>query len=338
MVSKPFEPPKEVKRTKFLEFLMSFGVLFIGILLFAYFSLKEPEFCTSSNILTILRQASVIGLISLALMITVIIGDYDISVAVNTNFCAVVIVLLIMNNVSLIPALLLGVLCSVLVSFFNCFAVVSIGLPSFVATIAVKFFLEGVCRGLTGGKQVYPLEFPAGFHVFGRGMIAGVIPVQVVIFLCCTVLLSYFIQKNRYGRYITAMGESEETCYHVGINVKKVRYLAYLLSGLLIGVAGIITASMYSVASVGTTDGYLTPVLIATFLGASFLRGDQMPLSNPRGTALSAVILAIMTNGFTMMGFAFYFKQIVQGGVLVLTVITIRLLMNRRRRIEEKRL
>ncbi|HBG16336.1 MAG TPA: hypothetical protein DDW93_06105, partial [Firmicutes bacterium] len=113
-----------------------------------------------------------------------------------------------------------------------------------------------------------------------------------------------------------------------------VRFIAYLISGILIGLAGIITASMYSVASVGTTDGYATPILIATFLGASFLRGDQLPLPNPKGTALSAVILAILANGLTMLGVPFYSKQIIQGGVLVFTVIAVSILMNRRRAIE----
>ena len=334
MVSKPVESLKEVKSTKIIEFLMSYGVLFIGVILFSFFALRQPEFATLPNILTILRQASIIGLISMALMITIIVGDYDISVTLNTNFCAIVIILLIMNNVNLYLALLIGVLCSVFVSLFNCLAVVAIGLPSFVATIAVKFTLEGICRGLTRGQQLYPRVFPDGFHFFGRGMIFGIIPVQVAIFLVCTAVLAYFFQKTRHGRYIAALGESEETSYHVGINVKKVRYIAYVISGLLLGIAGIITASMYSVAVVGTTDGYLTPVLISAFLGASFLRGGQMPLSNPRGTALSAVILATMTNGFTMLGLPFYFRQIVQGGVLVFTVITIRLLTNRRRRIE----
>ncbi|HBT15922.1 MAG TPA: hypothetical protein DEB05_03085 [Firmicutes bacterium] len=334
MVSKLVETPKESKSARPIELLMSYGVLLIGILLFVYFSARQPMFYTSSNILTILRQASVIGLISLAMMTTVIIGDFDISVTVNANFCAIVIILLIMNNVNLYLALLIGMLCSILVSFFNCFAVVTIGLPSFVATIAVKFFLEGVCRGLTGGQQVYPDVFPDGFHTFGRGMIADVIPVQVVIFLVSTAILAYLIQYTRHGRYITALGESPETSFHVGINIKKIRFIAYLISGILIGLAGIITASMYSVASVGTTDGYATPILIATFLGASFLRGDQLPLPNPKGTALSAVILAILANGFTMLGVPFYSKQIIQGGVLVFTVIAVSILMNRRRAIE----
>ncbi len=327
--------PRGGRGVKWISFAMSFGVLFMAILLFLIFAVSEPMFCTLDNMFTILRQASVIGLISMALMITVILGDFDISITVNANFAAIVIILLIMNNVNLYLAFLLGLACSVLVSLFNSAVVTYIGLPSFVATIAVKFFLEGACRGLTGGRQVYPDVFPEGFYAVGRGLVAGLVPVQVVAFLAVTLLLSYFMRFTRSGRYMHAIGESHETAHHVGINVKKVRFVAYVMSGLLIGLSGIIVSSMYSIASVGSTDGYLIPCLIATFLGASFLRGDQAPLPNPRGTAVSAVLLAILADGFSMRGVPFYSKQIIEGGILVATVIAITVLMRRRRAIQQ---
>jgi ribose/xylose/arabinose/galactoside ABC-type transport system permease subunit len=321
-----------------ISVLLNYGILFLAIIIFFYFAFTESRIYQLDNLFTILRQASLIGLISLALMITIIIGDFDISVTFNANFSCVIIVLLVLHNVSLPIALLLGFVGSLLISIINCTMVVFVGLPSFVATIGMKFFLEGICRGMTENKQLFPIKPPAGYFFIGRSLLFGFIPIQVVLFILISIILTIYFRVSRQARYIHAIGENSETAYHVGIHVSKLRFFAYAISGILFGLCGVIGSSMYGIASSGMMEGYLIPSMISAFLGASFLRKGKKTLSNPPGTALAAMILALLTNGFTMLGLPFYYKQTIEGCILIGTMIMVTLLMRRRFQIDKQRL
>jgi len=328
----------ETTKNKLSGMVLDYGVLFLAITIFLFFILAESKVFHIENLLTILRQASILGLISLALMITVIVGDFDISVTFNANFACTIIVILVLNNVNFPLALLLGFLGSILISMINCTMVVFVGLPSFVATIGMKFFLEGLCRGMTENKQLFPINPPPGYFFIGRYLVFDFIPVQVIIFIVITLLLTIYFKVSKRARYIHALGESTETASHVGIHVKRLRFFAYLLSGILLGLAGIIGSSMYGIAASGMMEGYLIPALTSAFLGASFIRHGKKPISNPPGTALSAMILALLTNGFTMLGLPFYYKQTIEGCILIGTMIMVTLLMKRHIQIKRQRL
>ena len=222
-----------------------------------------------------------------------------------------------MQDVNFILGMLIGVSFGIILALANWFNVIKLGIPSFIASLGMMVIITGVSRAFTGGITTYPRELPVGFDVIGRYMIGGVIPVTVLVFAVAAVLLILLLDYTPRGRYIYATGGNPSAAMHAGINIKRAKLYAYLVAGVLFGVAGITMCSMFGSCSPVMGGGYLNPGIIATFLGAAFLT-EGVP--NPRGTVVAAILLAILNNGFTMTNVPFYGRTMIQGVVLLISV------------------
>ncbi len=301
----------------FLVALRRYAVAVVLVILFVVFAVLEPAFSQTQNVFNIVRQASIIGLLSLGLTCVVSVGEFDISFAALSTFSGVMSVVLLMNGVNLYLAWLVAVLAGVLVGCLNALNIVVLGIPSFIATLGMQSILLGVSRYFTGGTVLYAAEYPRGFETIGRAFVFHIIPTPVISFLLFGVLLVLFLEFSRSGRYIYSVGGNPEAATHVGINVRRIKVITFVIMGLLAGVAGIIMASMFGSGNPGMGDGYLSPVIIATFLGAVFLKDG---LTNSRGTIVACLVLAVLENGFVMTNVPYYMKEIVQGFVLLIAV------------------
>lgn len=305
------------KRIGIGSFLLNYGILIVAGLLFFFFSLMEPQFCTVTNILTIVQQASILGLLALGLTIIVIAGEFDISFVAIATFSGVIPVVLIMQGVNLGIAWTAGVSLGIICSFATAANVMYLGIPSFIASLGMMISLSGVSRALTGGITTYPNIFPWGFDLVGRYMIIGLIPSPVITFAIASVLLLLLLDYTAKGRYIYAVGGNPQAAFHVGIKVNRIKFLAFLIAGILYGTAGIIMSSTFGSCSPNMGEGYLLPAIIACFLGATFLT-EGVP--NPGGTVVSTMLLTILSNGFTMINVPFYGRYIIQGIILLISI------------------
>ena len=310
------------------SFFIRYGLLFVVAFLFILFSVLEPQFITLLNVFTIIRQASILGLMALGLTVIVIAGEFDISFVAIATFCGVIPVILIMSGVeNLWLVWSIGIACGIAFSLINSVNVISVGIPSFIATLGMMAVLTGISRGFTKGITTYPQAFPPGFGLVGRYMIGGLIPVPVIIFVVVSILLILVLDYSPKGRYVYAIGGNPKASLHVGINVKRIKILAFLIAGVTYGIAGIIMSSMFGSCSPGMGEGYLLPAIISCFLGAAFLT-EGVP--NPRGTIVSAILLAILSNGFTMTKVPFYGRSIIQGIILLISLGMLVILRKRR--------
>jgi ribose transport system permease protein len=307
----------ERRQFKFVVVLRRYAVAVVLVILFGVFASLEPTFYQAQNVFNIVRQASIIGLLSLGLTCVVSIGEFDISFAALSTFTGVMSVVLLMHGVNLYLAWLASVLAGVAIGCLNAVNIVMLGIPSFIATLGMQSILLGVSRYFTGGTVLYAAEYPRGFEAIGRAFVFHIIPTPVISFLLFGVLLVLFLEFSRSGRYIYSVGGNPEAATHVGINVRRIKFLTFVIMGLLSGVAGIIMASMFGSGNPGMGDGYLSPVIIATFLGAVFLKDG---LTNSRGTIVACLVLAVLENGFVMTNVPYYMKEVVQGFVLLIAV------------------
>ena len=221
----------------------------------------------------------------------------------------------------------IAVACGIVFSLLNSVNIIYVGIPSFIATLGMMVVLTGISRGFTGGITTYPQAFPPGFELVGRYMIGGLIPAPVIIFIGVSILLILLLDYSPKGRYIYAIGGNPKASLHVGINVKKIKILVFLVAGVTYGIGGIIMSSMFGSCSPGMGEGYLLPAIIACFLGAVFLT-EGIP--NPRGTIVAAILLAILSNGFTMTNVPFYGRAIIQGIILLISIGMLVVLRKRR--------
>jgi ribose/xylose/arabinose/galactoside ABC-type transport system permease subunit len=204
------------------------------------------------------------------------------------------------------------------ISIINGIIIVYMGVPSFIATLGMEIILLGFGKWLTGGSILMFPYLPPEFKVLGKSKIAGLFPVPMIVFMIIAFCAVVFLETTFKGRHFYAVGCNFEAAKRVGININKVKFEAFLLMGMICGVAGITIASLFEAAnpSIGD-DAYLFPALIAALLGAVFLK-EGIP--NILGTVVAAVLMSGLTNGFTFLGFPLWIKEVIQGIILLLAI------------------
>jgi ribose/xylose/arabinose/galactoside ABC-type transport system permease subunit len=255
---------------------------------------------------------------ALGLNIVIIIGEFDISFEAITVFCGTIPVILIMQGLRNVPLVwTIGLAFGLGLSLINAVNVIYGGVPSFIATLGMMTVLAGISLGLTHGDTTYPATYPAGFEILGRWVIADLIPFPVIVFIIGAVIVVYLLDYRPLGRHLYAIGGNPQTSVHVGIKVKKLKLIAFLMAGAIYAVAGITLSSMLSSCNSNMGSSFFLPAITTCFLGATFIT-EGVP--NPRGTIVASLLLAILVNGFFITNVAFYGQDIIQGIILIVAV------------------
>lgn len=289
------------------------------IVMVVLFTIMNPQFIGINNIFAIMRQASITGLLALGLNIIVIVGGFDLSIAAIANFAAVISITFLMNDfTNLLVIWVTSILVGVTLSFINSLFVIYVGVPCFIATLGMSVFATGIARPLTfGGLTTFPGSLPPGFTILGKYDIANLIPVSVLIFVFIAILVLIVVEYTPFGRKLYAVGNNPDASKHVGIQVNKTKIIAFLIAGLLYGIAGIVMSSMFGSCSAEMASGYFMPALISVFLGAAYL---SLGHPNIRGTIVSVFLLVVIVNGCSMINLPFYLKHVIQGLILILAI------------------
>jgi len=301
----------------FKYFLSHYGILLVLVPLFVGFSVLEPRFIRPTNLLNILRWASVLGLTATGLTLIIIVGEFDISFMYIATIAAILSVVFIMHGASLWLSWVLSVGFAVAISAANGFLIAYVGIPAFIVTLGTLMSLTGLSRALTGGIEIYSQKFPPGFTSIGRYMVAGIIPSPVIISVIVCFLMVILIDYTAWGRHCYAVGLNKQAAKYMAINVRRTKLVAYIIGGLLFGASGIIMSSMFASAGSLMGQGYFLPTMIVSFLGATFLAKG---IPNPRGSIVGVIILAVLANGFIMTNVPFWAKSIIQGTILIVTI------------------
>jgi ribose/xylose/arabinose/galactoside ABC-type transport system permease subunit len=283
------------------------------------FSVMNPKFIGIQNIFSIFRYASILGFIALGMNIILILDNLDLSSAAITNFVSLISVTFLMNNITNLPLIwIASILVGVMLSFLNVIFAIYIKAPLFIITLGMSTILSGVFRIMThGGGVMYPKSLPPGFTVLGKYDLGHLFPVSVIMLIIAAVLIMLIVEYSPLGRKMYAIGSNPNVAKHVGIEVNKVKIYGFFIAGLLYGIAGIMTSSMYGSAIVSVSAGYLFPAIISVLLGTSFL---SLRIPNIKGTLVSVILLSVLVNGFTMINLPFYFRDIVQGIILIFAI------------------
>ena len=315
-------------------------ILLLGVFvaLMIFFSLTSDKFLTVRSVTSMSFQLPEIGVLSLAMMITILIGGINLSVNATSNLAAVISGFLLVKLIpaeasseqvllyiilALLLALLIGGLCGVL----NGYLVGYIGVPPILATLATFTLFTGLSTGLTGGKTV--TGFPEGFASIGATNLLG-IPVPFVIFVVLVVLLWLLLQRTTFGFKARMMGSNPIAATFSGIDNPSIIMRIYILSGLLSAVTGIFTMSrtMSAAYEYGTTTFVLLTILISVL--AYILPG----FGSVFNIFISVLILQVISTGFNMLlrgvSGGSFFKDF-SWGVLMILIFVSNYFIRRRR-------
>lgn len=291
-----------------------FALLLILILVF---SVASPKiFLSSTTFYNILKQASVIGVLSCGITMTLITGGIDISVASRVACITILGGKLLLAGCNIWVVLMFGILFGAGSGALNAFLAELLQTYIFVITMATNFMWTGICYLSVGAATLY--GFPNKFKSISQSLIFGSVPSIILIFAVCAVVASFILSKTYFGRYIYAIGGNREAAYLAGINVVKTNILTHTIAGIFIGIGAVILMSrtMTAVASTSSAS-YAFDCITACVLGGIALGGGRGKMYQ---TVLGVLVINVLFNGLTILGVSDYWQMVVKGGILFLAL------------------
>jgi ribose transport system permease protein len=289
-------------------------VAFAAIVIIA--SLARSEFMTQSNIMNIMRQVSIIGVISLGMTLIIISGGIDLSVGSALVLVGAATIVVLNATHSIILGLLTALAAGAVIGMINGMIITKGKITPFIVTLGVM----ATCRSLSlyllngGGISANIVQYQS----ISNGKILG-ISNPIYFFVICTVIVYIFSQKTKLGRYIYAVGSNEKATLLSAINVDRVKMLTYMIGGMLVGVATIIeTSRLNSVSAASSGVSYELDAIAAVIIGGTRMSGGK---GSVIGTFFGVLILGILNNMLTLLGVSPFLGGTVKGIIIIVSVL-----------------
>jgi ribose transport system permease protein len=285
--------------------------MLLGVALILF--IATPYFFTSSNLLAIALAASITALLAIGETFVIILGEIDLSVGAMLGFTSV-ITALVLPDAGLVWGLLAGLGAGAGAGLINGLLVTKVNMPSFIATLASLSILSGLTLYLTKGNPVGVSS--DAFRLIGTGSIVGV-PVPIWILLVCAVVFGILLARSRFGRQVYATGDNFEAAHLSGMPVDRVKVAAFVISGVLAGIAGFILAARLGTAQPSAGKGLELTAIAAVIIGGTSLLGGRGAVI---GTVIGALLLGTIDNGLNLLNVSPFLQDVVKGAVILFAV------------------
>lgn len=298
------------------ELLKKTAILWVMLVLIIVMSLISPTFFTSSNLLNVVKQASITSVIGVGMTFVLITGGIDLSVgsvmALSGTLAASMAVA--DKGLPIGIAILTGVSLGALCGLVNGIGVSYIGFPPFIMTLGMMTIARGIPLVYTNGTPIFGLS--DAFNSLANSRILGVS--TLVYYMVAVSALGYVIlSKTVLGRQIYAIGGNEEAARLSGVAVAKLKMLVYVFSGFLSGIAGILICSRITSGNGTVASGYEMNAISAAVIGGVSMTGGS---GSVLGMVVGAMILTIIQNSFDIMGVNSFYQDIIKGIIILLAV------------------
>ncbi|URK89257.1 ABC transporter permease (plasmid) [Rhizobium sp. RCAM05350] len=300
--------------------IQEYGIFLAFLLLAFILSLSNEYFLTPGNISNVLLQTSINGVLAIGMTFVILTRGIDLSVGsvvalagiISASFATTSATAGIMGGpypfyVALAIGILVGLACGALVGLI----VSRFAVPAFVATLGMLSAARGATLIYGGGKPV-PALTPE-FRWIGTGNILG-IPMPVILLAIVFAVSWWVLTRTRYGRYIYAVGGNPHAAKTSGINVTRMKFSVYMISGSLSGLAGMMLSARTGSALPQAGIAYELDAIAAVVIGGTSLSGG---VGRVTGTLIGALIIGVMNNGLDLMGIQSYYQQVLKGALIV---------------------
>lgn len=277
-------------------------------------SFVTPYFLSASNFRAVAVGMTPTAIIVIGMAILLASGGFDLSVGSVMALSSTVVALLLLAGVPIPAAVILGLLLGAVAGLVNGILITMIGINPLVATLGTMSIARGIALVLTEGFSVSSL--PPSFGFIGKASLFG-IPLLVILTLSLIILFDLAVRHTRFFRQIYFIGANEKAAMLSGIAVNRVRIIAYILTGVLAALAGVLLASRLMSGTPTAGNALELQVLAAAVIGGASLRGGEGTIL---GAFLGVVFVALINNAMTMLAVSIYWQMIVIGAVLVCAV------------------
>jgi len=310
------EPEKSEKKRKKLSTTL---ILFLALTaMVAIFSVLSKDFYSFLNISTMLTNISFSGIVAGTLTFILITGGLDISIGGNIALTSCLVAYLFnlakpVPGWALVPiALALGAA----IGAFNGLFITRLDLNPIITTLGTMSVTRGLGYVLTKSRSILIMEDVTGF--IGRTVIPGIqIPIPLILLILTYILLFFLLGHSKFGRKVYIVGANQAAARVSGIRVNRVKFMLYLISGIAASVSGLILTGQTAVGMPQHANGVELDVITAVLLGGTALSGGKGSIL---GTLAGVLILGVLFNGFTMIGFRYVHIRVFQGILLILIV------------------
>lgn len=301
--------------------MQSFWILVVLLVIFAFFSLMAPTtFLTYNNVMNIVQNVSIWAVIAVGMTYVIITAGIDLSVGSILVFSSVMSAKAMEamegdGLATVLVGLVVALVSGVAWGLFNGFVVARAKVPPLITTLGVLSLALGGAQILTGGLDIRSVPRVLQ-DVVGYGRLAGV-PVLSIIALTVVVLGGLWLHKTRFGRYTYAIGSNEEAARRVGINVDRHLVLVYALSGLMCGLAGMMSLAQFGTTTIAGNAMTNLNVITAVVIGGTSIFGGK---GSMLGTIVGLFIPAVLQSGFVIIVVSPYWQTAAVGGILIAAV------------------
>ena len=292
------------------------------ILVIVFSALAPSTFATLGNAQTIMSTQSVLALVALAALLTLVVGEFDLSLGAQTGLAALLLPGLTAHGTLSIPvAIVLSILATTLVGLFNGLMVAKAKVNSFIVTIGTAGLISALVLAYSGGTVIFDGVPQALLDISSYG-VAG-IPSPVIYVALISLLVWLFLTRTPFGRYMTAVGGSQNAARLSGIDTERVTVVTFVLAGLLCGIAGVVQAGQLGSGNPSVGPAFLLPAFAAVFLGATTFRVGEF---NVWGTIVAVITVATGVAGLNLMGLPSWVEPAFNGCALLIAVTLTRFL------------
>jgi len=293
-----------------------YGILIALLVVSLVIGALEPVFFSPINILNVIRQISIIGIIAIGETMVILLGGIDLSVGAVVAFTGAVAAKLLVETGWAIPlAIAAALVVGLGIGVANGFISRKGGMHPFIVTLGTLSIFRGLTLILAGGRPISGL--PETFLWLGGGEI-GSIPVPVILFLGLIIAAGFMLSRTTFGRKIYAIGGNEEAARLSGIAVDRIYITAFAIAGLLSGLGGVVLTSRLNSAELVAGQGYELDVIASVVIGGTSLFGG---VGSVYGTLVGALLIGVISNGLNLLGVSSYWQLVVKGLVIIIAAL-----------------
>jgi ribose/xylose/arabinose/galactoside ABC-type transport system permease subunit len=275
-------------------------------------AVARPVFLNVANLVNLLRQISINGILAIGVTYVLLTGGVDLSLGSVVALSGVAAASFAHpGQYGLLVPVLLGILTGAACGAVNGALVTRGRVAPFIATLGMMTAARGLALLASGGRPVSNLS--SSFTHLGGGSIAAV-PIPILLFALVSILSNVFLRNMRLGRYIYAVGGNENAARASGVHVRTVKMTAYTVCGALAGLAGVVLASRITTGQPNAAVGYELDAIAAVVIGGTSLSGGTGGVG---GSMLGALLIGVINNGLDLLNVSSYYQQVVKGMIIV---------------------
>jgi len=309
---------------EFNLFMRRYGIGFIMILMIIVLSIISPTFRTGNNVISILLQVSINGILALGMVFVITGGGIDLSIGSMLALTSVIIGVMLNSTGNILLACIVSVAVTTFFGLVNGVIIAKFKMFPFVVTLATQLVIRGTAYIISGGYSQSLAN--ADFRQIGAGKLFGVIPYPVIMLAIVAVIAYVLLHWTRFGRYVYAVGGNKNAAIASGVNVFWTTAGTYIISGFCAGIAGIIMTSRISAAQPNIGVGYETDAIAACVIGGTSFAGG---VSTIPGTVIGIIIIGLIYNGMNLVGISSYWQTITKG-LLIIGAVMLDMAINKK--------